>query len=111
MIKECKVLINNDAVTVVDFDGHEIQIPAIHKAADTVKIALENGRYKLVDDNRKVDPVVEDKEELTVEEVKEAIEEEVKEETPVENKQFKYGKKATFRENKKEEGFSHDKWD
>lgn len=55
MIKDCKVLINNDCVTVFDFDGVCIQIPSINKKADTVKVLFENGIYKVVDDNFKTD--------------------------------------------------------
>ena len=51
MIKKCKVIINNEAVTVVRFDNIEVQIPSIHKKADYVNVLYENGKYKIVDTN------------------------------------------------------------
>ena len=52
-MKICRVLLNNEAVTVVDYDGTKVQIPAIHRDAKTVKVILKNGRYTVVDDNYK----------------------------------------------------------
>lgn len=40
MIKHCKVLINNDAVTVVDIDGIKIQFPSIHREAQYLDINI-----------------------------------------------------------------------
>lgn len=51
MVKNCNVLINNEAVTVIDYDGVQVQIPAIHKDTRTVKVVLENGHYIVVDDD------------------------------------------------------------
>lgn len=49
MTKECRVILNNDAVTVVKFDGNEIQFPSIHKNAKTVLVKTDNGSYFIVD--------------------------------------------------------------
>lgn len=58
MVKNCNVLINNEAVTVIDYDGVQVQIPAIHRDTRTVKVVLENGRYTVVDDDY-IEPVIE----------------------------------------------------
>lgn len=49
MIKECQVVLNNEAVTVVKFDDVEVQIPSIGKDAKTVCIKFDNGCYSVVD--------------------------------------------------------------
>ena len=51
MIKDCNVIINNDAVTVVRFNGMDVQLPSIHRSAKTVRICYNNGKYFVVDDN------------------------------------------------------------
>ena len=51
MIKKCKVLLNNDAVSVVEFDGKKIQIPPIGEDKKEVAVLLKDGKYKVVDDN------------------------------------------------------------
>lgn len=53
MIKECNVLINNDVVTVVRFDGVDVQFPSIHRSAKTVRVCYSNGKYSIVDDDYK----------------------------------------------------------
>ncbi len=53
MVKECKVTINNDALTVVRFDDIDIQFPAINKNAATVKVLFKDGKYKVVPDDYK----------------------------------------------------------
>ena len=50
MIKECKVLLNNDAVTVIRYGDIDVQIPAIKRNADTVKVK-NDGVYTVVPDN------------------------------------------------------------
>lgn len=57
MVKECEVLINNDLVTVIKFDDTEVQVPAIKRDAETVKVVFENNSYKVVDDDYKEKPV------------------------------------------------------
>lgn len=53
MIKECKVLINNDAVTVFKYGDAEVQVPSIGRDAKTVKVVVDKGTYKVVDDDYK----------------------------------------------------------
>lgn len=53
MIKECKVLINNEAVTVFKYGDVEVQVPSIGRDAKTVKVVADNGTYKVVDDDYK----------------------------------------------------------
>jgi len=48
MTKECEVILNNKAVTVVKFDGKEIQFPSIHRNAKTVFVKFDNGSYSIV---------------------------------------------------------------
>ena len=50
MVKDCKVLLNNDAVTVVRFDGKDIQLPPIGRKANSVSVKYENGRYEVMDE-------------------------------------------------------------
>ncbi len=50
MVKECLVILNNEAVTVVRFDGKDIQFPSIHKDTKTVFVKYENGKYSIVDE-------------------------------------------------------------
>lgn len=47
MTKECKVLLRNQYVMVVDFDGQEIQMPSDHTDKDTVFVKHENDRYSI----------------------------------------------------------------
>ena len=47
MVKECKVLLRNQYVMVVDFNGKEIQMPSDHTDKDTVFVKYENDRYSI----------------------------------------------------------------
>ena len=47
MVKECKVLLRNQYVMVVDFDGKEIQMPSDQTDKDTVFVKYENDRYSI----------------------------------------------------------------
>ena len=58
MVKNCRILINNDAVTVVDFDGVEVQLPSIQREARFVKVCETNGIYSVVEDSY-IEPVME----------------------------------------------------
>jgi len=49
MTKECPVILNNKAVTVVRFDNIEIQFPSINKDAKTVFVKHEDGKYTIVE--------------------------------------------------------------
>lgn len=51
MTKECPVIINNAAVTVVKFDNTEVQFPSIGTDAKTVKVKFAKGKYTLVGDS------------------------------------------------------------
>ena len=57
MIKDCKVVLNNEAVTVVRFDNIEIQFPSIHRNVMYVRVLHKNGEYSIVDDDYE-EPVV-----------------------------------------------------
>lgn len=49
MIKECPILINNTAVTVVKYDDVEVQFPAINKDVKTIFVDFTEGKYNIVD--------------------------------------------------------------
>ena len=54
MIKECPVIMNNDAVTVVRFDGIDIQFPSVKReGVKTLNVKFENGIYSIVDSAEK----------------------------------------------------------
>ena len=55
MIKECPVIINNDYLAVVKYDGTDVQIPPIKNNKKIIKIEYSGGVYKPVDDNCFVD--------------------------------------------------------
>jgi len=78
MIKECQVILNNEAVSVVKFDDVEVQIPSVGKDTKTVCIKFDNGKYSVVDHTES-----EYEEEILTEsaEVKEPAEAENKKET------------------------------
>ena len=50
MVKDCKVLLHNEYVTVARFDKTDVQFPSIHREADTVRV-LYDGNYKIVADD------------------------------------------------------------
>lgn len=56
MTKACKVILNNDAVTVVKFGTKEIQFPSIHKDVESVFVKADNGIYSIVDKMEKEVP-------------------------------------------------------
>lgn len=49
MTKECKVILNNSAVTVVKFGEIEVQLPPIQRNDKKVFVKFENDRYAVVD--------------------------------------------------------------
>lgn len=53
MIRECQVITNNDAITVVRYGDTDIQFPAINRNAATVKVLFKDGKYKIVPDDYK----------------------------------------------------------
>lgn len=57
MILKCKVELNNDLVTVIDYNGNLVQIPSIKdKNAKFVNVWFNDGHYKVVADDF-VEPV------------------------------------------------------
>ncbi len=50
MLKECKVLLNNESVTVIRYDDILVQIPAIGRKANVVKVK-DDGHYTVVPDD------------------------------------------------------------
>lgn len=60
MVKECKVLMNNAAVMVVDFDGVRVQMPSAGKNIKTVAVEFSNGSYKLAEDKKVEAPAFEE---------------------------------------------------
>lgn len=53
MVKTCSVILNNDAVTVINYDGIEVQIPSIRRNVKTVKVLYKDNKYIVVDDDYK----------------------------------------------------------
>ena len=51
MIKNCRVTLNNECVTVVDFEGIDVQLPAIGRKADQIKVEYKDGKYTVLPDN------------------------------------------------------------
>lgn len=50
MVKECPVIINNDCVTVVRYDGIDIQFPSVGKDTKSVFVTKHsNGSYHITD--------------------------------------------------------------
>ena len=51
MIKDCYVKLNNEYVTVINYDGVDVQVPAIKREARTVKVIYKDGKYTVVGDD------------------------------------------------------------
>ena len=49
MIKECKVLLRNEYVMVIDFEGKKIQMPSDNSDSNIVFVKYENDRYSITD--------------------------------------------------------------
>lgn len=56
MVKDCKVILNNEAVTVARFGDIDIQFPSIHRKAKQVRVLFKNGKYKIVNDDFHEEP-------------------------------------------------------
>lgn len=65
MIKECKVISNNDAVTVVRFGDTDVQLPSIAKDAKTVNVEYNDGKYSVVGHAEKTESEVIEESETT----------------------------------------------
>ena len=53
MLKKCKILFSNEAVTVFECDGQEVQIPAVKTDKNILNVLVEGNSYRVVDDNYK----------------------------------------------------------
>lgn len=51
MIKECKVILHNDLVSVVLFDKKEIQVPSNKLIGNTAYVKFDNDKYTVVSKN------------------------------------------------------------
>ena len=47
MVKECKVILNNKEVTVVNYDGTMVQLPPIKMNASVVNVLYKDGKYSI----------------------------------------------------------------
>ena len=59
MVKECPILINNTAVTVVKYGDVEVQFPAINKNAKTIFVDYVEGKYTIVDSLKNEQEIIE----------------------------------------------------
>ena len=61
MVKNCRVILNNELVTVLDFDGKQIQVPSIKRKANYVSVLFKDNKYRVVPDDyvEPLEPVVE----------------------------------------------------
>lgn len=50
MIKECKVILSNYLVTVIEYDGKQIQLPSINCDKKYVKVIKDGDMYTVVSD-------------------------------------------------------------
>lgn len=48
MIKECKVILRNSAVMVVDFGGTKVQFPTTKTNGEVVYVEYIDGKYSIV---------------------------------------------------------------
>lgn len=76
MILKCDVLINNEAVTVVRFDGNDVQLPSIHRDAHEVLVRFDDGKYYVVPDDYK-EPIVDEVKKKNLKKKTTAIEEDI----------------------------------
>lgn len=51
--KICRVLLNNELFTVVNYDGIEVQLPSIHRSADYINVEFKDNHYMVIDENKK----------------------------------------------------------
>lgn len=52
MVKECLIVLNNEAVTVVRYGDIDIQFPSINKDVKKVFVNYEDGKYSIVDEKK-----------------------------------------------------------
>ncbi len=48
MIKECKVILHNSAVTVVEYDGNKVQLPSVQDCGKLVYVKINDGKYTVI---------------------------------------------------------------
>lgn len=48
MIRECEVVLQNEKVLVIDFNGTMVQLPCIENKRSKVLVKYENGKYTIV---------------------------------------------------------------
>ena len=53
MVKTCKVLLNNEVATVIEFDGAEIQLSPIQRNTEYVRVQKKDDYYRVVSDDFK----------------------------------------------------------
>ena len=51
MIKKCNVVLHNEAVMVIDFDGKKIQMPSVKCDTKDVFVEFKDNKYSLVTAN------------------------------------------------------------
>ena len=51
MIKDCRVTLNNEWVTVVNFEGIDVQLPSIGRKAEKIKVEYKDDKYTVLPDN------------------------------------------------------------
>lgn len=51
MVRICKVLLNNEVSTVVEFDGLNVQLPPMKESRETVKVQCIDGLFRVVSDD------------------------------------------------------------
>ncbi len=48
MIKECKVILHNSAVTVIEYDGNKIQLPSVQNCEKSICVKFIDNKYSVV---------------------------------------------------------------
>lgn len=62
MIMKCPVLLNNELVTVVQYNDIEVQLPSIHREAKELNVLFsDDGCYSIIDDDYTEEPVKNEK--------------------------------------------------
>lgn len=61
MVKDCKVILNNSAVTVVRFGDIDVQFPSIKMDEKIVRVLFKDGKYTIVANDYQEEPLVVEK--------------------------------------------------
>ena len=51
-MKRCPIILNNEAFTVIEYDGKPVQLPAIHHPAKFLNIEYRDGHYVIAAENQ-----------------------------------------------------------